>query len=66
MPELEVLRSVPFNVDAVYATGGSTLYGRYVNVSIILCEVLSVHNTYFYCRLALDDEVVDRGSYDGQ
>jgi hypothetical protein len=26
-------------------------------------QVLSIYNNNFYCRLALGDEVVDRGSY---
>jgi hypothetical protein len=35
-----------------------------VNISIIIIsEVLSVYNTNFYCRLALGDGVVDRGTY---
>jgi hypothetical protein len=34
-PELEDPRSVPFNVDAAYATGGATPHGRYVKVSIV-------------------------------
>jgi hypothetical protein len=29
------LRSVPFNVDAMYASGGGTLHGRYVKISIV-------------------------------
>jgi hypothetical protein len=33
--ELEDLRYVPFNVDAVYAVGRGTPHGRYVNVSIV-------------------------------
>jgi hypothetical protein len=36
-PELEDSRSVPFNVDAAYATGGGTTDGRYVKISIIFC-----------------------------
>jgi hypothetical protein len=34
-PELEDLRLVPFNIDAVYAVGGSTPYGRYAKISIV-------------------------------
>jgi hypothetical protein len=34
-PELEDPRSMPFNVDTAYATGGGTLHGRYVKVSIV-------------------------------
>jgi hypothetical protein len=35
-PELEDPRSVPFNIDVAYATGGGISHGRYVNVSIDL------------------------------
>jgi hypothetical protein len=31
-PELEDPRPEPFNVDVVYAVGGGTPHGRYVNV----------------------------------
>jgi hypothetical protein len=34
-PKLEDLRSVPFNVDAAYASGGGTPHGRYVQIPII-------------------------------
>jgi hypothetical protein len=34
--ELEDPRFVPFNVNAMYATGGGTSHGRCVNVSIVL------------------------------
>jgi hypothetical protein len=34
--ELEVPKSIPFNVDATYATGGGTPHGRQVNISIII------------------------------
>jgi hypothetical protein len=34
-PQLEDPRSVPFNVDDVYAAGGGTTHGRYVKISII-------------------------------
>jgi hypothetical protein len=61
--ELEHTRLVPFNVDTAYAVGGGISHVRYVNVSIVLCLVLSVYNTNFYRRLALGDEVVDHGSY---
>jgi hypothetical protein len=36
-PELEDPRSVPFNVDAAYASGGGTPHGRYVQIPIIFC-----------------------------
>jgi hypothetical protein len=36
-PELEDLRSVPFNVDDVYVVGGGTPHGRYENISIVFC-----------------------------
>jgi hypothetical protein len=35
-PELEDLRSVPFNIDVAYAIGGGISHGRYANVSIDL------------------------------
>jgi hypothetical protein len=35
-PELEDSRSVPFNIDVAYATGGGTSHGGYVKVSIVL------------------------------
>jgi hypothetical protein len=35
MPQLEDLRSVPFNVDAAYAAGGGTPHERYVKISIV-------------------------------
>jgi hypothetical protein len=35
VPELEDLRSVPFNVNTTYATGRGTPHGRYVKISII-------------------------------
>jgi hypothetical protein len=41
-PELEDPRLVPFNVNAA---GRGTPHGRYVNISIVLCYLLSVHNT---------------------
>jgi hypothetical protein len=34
-PELEDLRSVPFNIDAAFAVGGGTPYGRYMKISIV-------------------------------
>jgi hypothetical protein len=34
-PALEDPRSVPFNVDVVYAVGGGTTRGRYVNILIV-------------------------------
>jgi hypothetical protein len=61
--DLEDPRSVPFNIDVVYAAGGGTPHGMYVKVSIVFCEVLLAYNTYFYCRFALGDGVVDHGSY---
>jgi hypothetical protein len=36
MPQVRDSRSVPFNVDATYATGGGTSHGRKVNISIII------------------------------
>jgi hypothetical protein len=33
--ELEDLRSVPFNVDVAYATGGCTPLRRYVKISMV-------------------------------
>jgi hypothetical protein len=36
-PELEDLRMVPFNVDAVYAAGGGTPHGKYVKILIVFC-----------------------------
>jgi hypothetical protein len=36
-PELEDMRLIPCNVDVVYAMGGGTPHGRYVNTSIVLC-----------------------------
>jgi hypothetical protein len=50
---------VPFNINVAYAASESTPHRRYLKVSI----VLHVYNTYFYYRLALDDGVVDCGSY---
>jgi hypothetical protein len=44
-PQLEDLRLVPFNIDATYAMGGGTPYGRYVKILIIFHYLLSVHNT---------------------
>jgi hypothetical protein len=34
-PELEDPRSVPFNVNAVYASGEGTPHGRYVKILIV-------------------------------
>jgi hypothetical protein len=36
-PQLEDPRSMPFNVDVAYATGGGTPHRRYVKISIIFC-----------------------------
>jgi hypothetical protein len=36
-PELEDSRSVSFNVDIVYVVGGGTPYGRYMEISIVIC-----------------------------
>jgi hypothetical protein len=36
-PELEDPRSVPLNVDVVYAVGGGTSHGRYAKIPIIFC-----------------------------
>jgi hypothetical protein len=36
MPELQDLRSIPFNIDTTYAAGEGILRERYVNVSIIV------------------------------
>jgi hypothetical protein len=35
-PQLEDPRLVPFKVDAAYATGGGTMHGMYVKLSIVL------------------------------
>jgi hypothetical protein len=42
-PEQEDMRSVPFNIDIVYAAGGGTSHGRYVKVLIVfsLCIISS-------------------------
>jgi hypothetical protein len=34
-PHLEDMRSVPFNLDVVYAAGGGTPHGRYVKILIV-------------------------------
>jgi hypothetical protein len=36
-PELEDLRSVPFNVDTAYAVGRGSPHGRYVKILIVFC-----------------------------
>jgi hypothetical protein len=42
---IEDPRSVPFNVDDVYAASGGTPHGWYVKISIVFNLLLSVHNT---------------------
>jgi hypothetical protein len=37
LSQLEDPRSVPFNIDVAYATGGVTPHKRYVKISIIFC-----------------------------
>jgi hypothetical protein len=34
-PQLEDPRSVPFNIDVVFAAGGGTPHGRYVKILIV-------------------------------
>jgi hypothetical protein len=40
-PELEDLRSVPFNIDTAYAAGGGTPHGRHVKISIFPLTIVS-------------------------
>jgi hypothetical protein len=54
-PDVQDPRSVSFNHPAAYAMGGGSPHDSNF-------QVLSVYNTNFYCRLALGDGVVDRGT----
>jgi hypothetical protein len=47
--ELEVPRSVPFNIDAAYAVGGGTPHCQFITLSLL--------------QACFGDRIVDRGSY---